>query len=157
MKKKPEHYVNNKEFSLAVDGYAESVKDAEEASQESPVISNYIGECFMNICYRMASKHNFRDYSFKEEMINDGLENCVKAITNYDITTKTRKGPPNAFGYFSLIVHRAFLRRIAKEKRQIEIREKLKKESTFDMVADSDESFSGSSIIEAVKTSHEEW
>jgi len=157
MKNKPEHYVNNKRFSQAVNDYAEAVQLAEKKKTEIPIISDYIGECFMNICYRMASKHNFRDYTYKEEMINDGLENCVKAIINYDITTQTRKGPPNAFGYFSLIVHRAFLRRIAKEKRQADIREKIKGEATLDMCADVGDNFSGDSIMESVKCSHEEW
>ena len=59
----------------------------------------------------------------------DAVENCLKAIENYDINAATRTGKPNAFAYFTQIIWYAFLRRITKEKKQQEIKEKYLSQS----------------------------
>jgi hypothetical protein len=123
-KQKPEHYVNNKEFSEAVEFYVKN--------KEKIPMSNYIGDCFLKIAYKLASKPNFSSYTYKEEMIMDAVENCVKAIGNYDITKTTRTGKPNAFSYFTQITWYAFLRRMQKEKKHQTIREEIIKEFNSD-------------------------
>ncbi len=118
------HYVNNKEFSQSVVDYVTSVNEAREKTQEEPIITEYIGKCFMKIAEGLSHKPNFVGYTYREEMVMDGVENCIKAIMNYDIKKATRTGLPNAFAYFTQIIYFAFLRRIAKEKKQQDIKEK---------------------------------
>lgn len=122
-RRKKEHYVNNKEFSQSVVDYVTSVVKAREAGEDEPIITNYIGECFLKISEGLSHKPNFVSYTYREEMVMDAVENCIKAIMNYDINKATRTGLPNAFAYFTQISYYAFLRRIAKEKRQQDIKE----------------------------------
>jgi len=123
-KKKTEHYVNNKEFSQAVFEYVKYCNEVMEQGNDRPVIPNYIAESFLKICEGFSRKGNFSQYPFREEMVMDAVENCLKAINNFDISKPTRTGLPNAFAYFTQITYYAFLRKIAKEKRQVEIKEK---------------------------------
>ena len=120
-KAKP-HYVNNKEFSLAVVEYVKSVNAAKEAGKEIPKVTNYIASCFMKISEGLSHRPNFVRYTYREEMVMDGVENCLRAINNYNIDTATRTGNPNAFSYFTQICFFAFIRRITKEKKQQEIK-----------------------------------
>lgn len=120
--KESEHYVNNKEFSQAVIAYVLSAKDAEEAGEEPPMVPNYIAECFLRISNRLSYKSNFINYTYRDEMVMDAVENCLKAIRNYNVEAATRSGNPNAFAYFTQISWYAFIRRINKEKRQQEIK-----------------------------------
>lgn len=124
MKRKPQHYVNNKEFSQAVVDYVTSVTEAREKEKDEPKITNYIGTCFLKIAEGLSHKPNFFSYTYREEMVMDAVENSIKAIMNYDIKKATRTGLPNAFAYFTQISYYAFLRRIAKEKKQQEIKER---------------------------------
>lgn len=123
-KDKP-HYVNNREFSEAVEEYVISVRESEQHNQKTPIVTDYIAQCFLNIANGLAHKSNFSRYTFKEEMVMDAVENCLKAIQNYKISTETRTGNPNAFSYFTQISWYAFLRRIAKEKKQVELKNKF--------------------------------
>jgi hypothetical protein len=118
------HYVNNKQFSQSVVDYVTSVVEAREAEKDEPIITEYIGSCFLKIAEGLSHKPNFVGYTYREEMVMDGVENCIKAIMNYDVKKATRTGLPNAFAYFTQIVYFAFLRRIAKEKKQQDIKEK---------------------------------
>jgi len=118
------HYVNNKQFSQSVVDYVTSVNEAREKMVDEPRITEYIGTCFLKIAEGLSHKPNFVGYTYREEMVMDGVENCIKAIMNYDVKKATRTGLPNAFAYFTQIVYFAFLRRIAKEKKQQEIKEK---------------------------------
>jgi len=122
-KDKP-HYVNNKQFSQSVVDYVTSVVEARNVEKDEPVITEYIGTCFLKIAEGLSHKPNFVGYTYREEMVMDAVENCIKAIMNYDIKKATRTGLPNAFAYFTQITYYAFLRRIAKEKKQQEIKEK---------------------------------
>lgn len=116
------HYVNNKEFSQAVVDYVKSVKAAEKAGIEVPRISEYIGRCLLRIAEGLSHKPNFIRYTYREEMVMDAVENCIKAIMNYNVEVATRTGSPNAFAYFTQICYYAFLRRIMKEKKQQDIK-----------------------------------
>ena len=117
------HYVNNKEFSLAVVDYCESAEKArKQKSKNIPIVPDYIAECFLKIAEGLSHKSNFIRYTYREEMVMDAVENCLKAIKIYDIKTATRTGTPNAFAYFTQISWYAFLRRIEKEKKQQDIK-----------------------------------
>ena len=117
------HYVNNKEFSLAVVDYCNRLQKAQkQKSKKIPIVDNYIAECFLKIAEGLSHKSNFIRYTYREEMVMDAVENCLKAIKNYDIDTATRTGTPNAFAYFTQISWYAFLRRIEKEKKQQDIK-----------------------------------
>ena len=146
-----EHYVNNKEFLAAIVAYKQSIKDAETLGKDKPRITNYLGECFLKIATHLSYKPNFVNYMFREDMISDGIENCVQYIHNFNPEKST-----NPFAYFTQIIHYAFLRRIQKEKKQMEIREKIIEKSGYDEVmhVDDDGGYSSdyNSIKEAVQT-----
>ena len=133
-RKRSEHYVNNKEFLYAIVAYKKDIKDAEEAGQPKPVIPRYIGECFLKIATHLSYKPNFVNYMFKDDMVCDGIENCVQYINNFNPEKST-----NPFAYFTQIIHYAFLRRIQKEKKQLEIRQKIIERSGFDEVMTADQ------------------
>jgi len=133
-KDKP-HYVNNKDFSEAVVEYIKTVKEAEASGKEIPKVTNYIAVSFLKIAEGLSHKVNFIRYTYRDEMVMDAVENCLKAIHNYDIEAATRSGNPNAFAYFTQICWYAFLRRIAKEKKQQEIKIKFISQSPFDEFA----------------------
>jgi len=128
-KKKSIHYVNNAEFSNAVVEYVKTVKKAKEEDLPLPQVTEYIAVCFLKICEGLSHRGNFIGYTFREEMVMDAVENCLKAIENYNIEAATRTGKPNAFSYFTQISWYAFLRRIEKEKKQTDIKHKFIAES----------------------------
>jgi len=134
VRKRSEHYVNNKEFLAAIVAYKQSIVDAEGLGQPKPRITNYLGECFLKIATHLSYKPNFVNYMFKDDMICDGIENCVQYINNFNPEKST-----NPFAYFTQIIHYAFLRRIQKEKKQLEIRQKIIERSGFDEVFVADE------------------
>ena len=140
-KKKSEHYVNNKELLEALIVYRTKVAAAKVAGLPKPRITNYLGECFLKIATHLSYKPNFVNYMFRDDMISDGIENCVQYIHNFD-PEKSK----NPFAYFTQIIHYAFLRRIQKEKKQLEIKTKIIERTGFDEVMMIDDSLlSGSS------------
>jgi hypothetical protein len=138
-KKKSEHYVNNKDFYQALVEYNKKVNEAKEKGLPKPRITNYLGDCFLRIANHLAYKPNFVNYMFKDDMICDGIENCVQYIHNFDIERT------NPFAYFTQIVYYAFLRRIAKEKKQLEIKSKIIERCGYDEVFTADVSSMGES------------
>jgi hypothetical protein len=122
MKRKKQNYINNKDFSAAVCEYVEKYNASEN---EKPIVPNYVALGFQQIAEGLSRKPNFIGYSYRDEMVMDAIENCLKAIRNYNIEAATRSGKPNAFAYFTQICYYAFLRRIAKEKKQKEIKDEL--------------------------------
>jgi hypothetical protein len=124
-KKKPSDYINNKRFSKAVCDYVEECNKAKAAGEEIPIVTNYIALGFDQIATGLSRKPNFAGYSYKDEMVMDAIENCLRAIKNYNIEAATRTGNPNAFAYFTQISYYAFLRRINKEKKQQEIKNEI--------------------------------
>lgn len=123
-KKRSIHYVSNADFSQAVVEYVSKVNEAQKNQSKIPTVPNYIAQCFLRIAEGLSHKSNFIRYTYREEMVMDGVENCLKAVLNYNIEAATRTGKPNAFSYFTQIIWFAFLRRIAKEKKQQDIKMK---------------------------------
>lgn len=121
-KRKSIHYVNNADFSSAVVEYVTVVQKAKADEITLPIVPDYIAQCFLKIAEGLSHKSNFIRYTYREEMVMDAVENCLKAIENYNLEAATRTGKPNAFAYFTQISWYAFLRRIAKEKKQQDIK-----------------------------------
>ena len=147
-----EHYVNNKEFSQAVVDYVRSVNESRDNNNEEPLIPDYIGRCFLKICEGLSHKPNFIGYTYREEMVMDAVENCIKAIMNYNVDKATRTGLPNAFAYFTQISYFAFLRRIAKEKKQQDIKERYIAYAGADAFADFDSEMPNSDSDNIINT-----
>ena len=137
-RKRSEHYVNNKEFLAALIKYREDKEIAVLQNKPKPPIPRYIGECFLKIANHLSFKPNFVNYMFKEDMISDGIENCVQYIHNFN-----PEKSQNPFAYFTQIIHYAFLRRIQREKRQLEIKNKILERSGFSEVFTDDNSVDG--------------
>jgi len=150
-KRKSIHYVNNAEFSEAVVKYVEKVRDAKVNNQNLPIVPNYIAQCFLRIAEGLSHKSNFIRYTYREEMVMDAVENCLKAIENYNLEAATRTGKPNAFAYFTQITWYAFLRRIAKEKKQQDIKMKYLSRSGIENFIDNELDAGGMSdtVVEA--------
>ena len=121
--KKSNDYINNKKFSEEVMKYVEECNRCKENGEEVPIVPNYIALGFNQIAEGLSHRPNFISYSYRDEMVMDAVENCLKAIRNYNIKAATRTGNPNAFAYFTQISYYAFLRRIAKEKKQQDIKD----------------------------------
>jgi len=128
-RKQKQHYVDNQEFLAAIIKYKEEVDLAKIKGLDKPRVNNYIGGCFLKIATHLSYKPNFINYMYKDDMICDGIENCIQYIDNFN-PEKSR----NPFAYFTQIVYFAFLRRIAKEKRQMDIKEKIIERSGYDEV-----------------------
>lgn len=96
--------------------YQQKCKEASEAGKVDPVASNYIGECIFHIANKYSTKGKFFGYTnlWKEEMIYDGIENCIK----YGLKNYNPQKYSNPFAYFTEIIHWSFIRRIKREKRE---------------------------------------
>ena len=132
------HYVNNAEFSQAVVDYVTTVQEAKKNEQQLPIVPDYIASCFLRIAEGLSHKSNFIRYTYREEMVMDAVENCLKAIENYNLEAATRTGKPNAFAYFTQITWYAFLRRIAKEKKQQDIKLKYLSKADISVFLDNE-------------------
>lgn len=121
------HYVNNADFLVAISEHRTKIQHAKDNNLQPPQVSNYIGECILKIATHLSYKPNFINYSYREEMISDGIENCLQYIHNFDPTKSN-----NPFAYFTQIIYYAFLRRIAKEKKQTYIKGKLIQDMPFE-------------------------
>ena len=122
-------YVNNADFLAAIVEMRAKKQEAEEKGLPKPIVSNYIGECILKIATHLSYKPNFINYSYRDEMISDGIENCLQYIDNFNPEKST-----NPFAYFTQIIYYAFLRRIQREKKQLEIKTKILERSGFDEV-----------------------
>ena len=132
-RKAKQHYINNQDFLEALIVYRRSVEDAKQKGLPKPIVSRYIGECFLKIANHLSYRPNFINYMYKEDMICDGIENCIQYIDNFD-PEKSK----NPFAYFTQIIYYAFLRRIAKEKRQMDIKDKLIEKTGYDQLFSGD-------------------
>jgi len=126
-KKKPEHYVNNKEFLQAMILYKKSVNKAIKTKITNPPVPDYIGECFLKIANHLSYRPNFINYTYRDDMISDGIENCLQYLNNFN----PRKSN-NPFAYFTQIIYYAFIRRIQKEKKQVTIKHRMIQEANYD-------------------------
>ena len=120
------NYIDNKTFYEAIKQYKQTVKEAEQQNKVKPIVPNYLGECILLIANRLATKPNFINYSYRDEMIADGIENCIMYIDNFDPEKST-----NPFAYFTQIIYFAFLRRIQKEKKHLYIKHQVYKNSAI--------------------------
>ena len=137
-KKQGAHYVNNADFSQAVVDYVTEADNAKKNKVEVPKVPDYVAECFLRIAEGLSHKSNFSRYTYREEMVMDAVENCLKAINNYNLEAATRTGKPNAFAYFTQISWFAFLRRIAKEKKQQDVKLRYLEKSGIENFVDLD-------------------
>ena len=119
MTKKTKHYINNPDFLQALIDYKTKCDEAKKSGKPEPIVPNYIGECFIKIAEHLSRKPNFVSYSFRDEMIADGIENCIMYFRNFDPTKSN-----NPFAYFTQIIYFAFLRRITREKKQLYVKYK---------------------------------
>src|SRR5210317_1699813 len=126
-KTEKEHYVNNKEFLAAMIEYKKSVAEAEKKKKPKPPVTDYIGECFLKIANHLSYRPNFINYTFRDDMISDGIENCLQYLDNFNPETSS-----NPFAYFTQIIYYAFIRRIQKEKKQITIKQRMIAEANYD-------------------------
>ncbi len=124
---KKEHYVNNKEFLEAMIEYKAKCKKAAARGRKNPPVTNYIGECFLKIANHLSYRPNFINYTFRDDMISDGIENCLQYLGNFNPDKSN-----NPFAYFTQIIYYAFVRRIQKEKKQTTIKHKLIQDANYD-------------------------
>ena len=134
IEKPPAHYIDNKLFLEALLDYKHQVEDAKAKGLEKPVLSRYLGECFIKIATHLSYKSNFINYTYKSEMISDGIENCLVAADKFDPEKSS-----NPFAYYTQIVFFAFVRRIQKEKKQSAIKYKLLENIDIDQIVSQSE------------------
>ena len=126
-KQKKEHYVNNAEFLEGMKAYKKRCRDAKKAGKPKPPVDNYLGSCFLKIANHLSYRPNFINYTFRDDMISDGIENCLQYLDNFN-PAKSK----NPFAYFTQIIFYAFVRRIQKEKKQVTIKHKLIMDNNLD-------------------------
>ena len=126
-KKKSVHYVSNKEFLQTMIEYKDRCDKADKRKRKRPPVTNYIGECFLKIANHLSYRPNFINYTFRDDMISDGIENCLQYLNNFN-----PKKSNNPFAYFTQIIYYAFIRRIQKEKKQANIKYKMIEEAGID-------------------------
>ena len=129
-KKSKEHYVSNKDFLAAMVVYKKMCKQAKKEGLPHPPVTDYIGTCFLKIANHLSYRPNFINYTFRDDMISDGIENCLQYLDNFDPDKSN-----NPFAYFTQIIYYAFIRRIQKEKKQTTIKHKILLDSNFDDMA----------------------
>ena len=130
-KQKP-HYVDNKKFLVAMTEWRLKYDKAEKAKRKQPAVTNYIGECFLKIANHLSYRPNFINYTYRDDMISDGIENCLQYMSNFNPNKSN-----NPFAYFTQIIYYAFIRRIQKEKKQQDVKAKLIANSGAEMMMDS--------------------
>lgn len=113
------HYVDNKQLYKVLVEYKQARIANKQEGKKDPPIPNYVGHCLLQIATRLSYKPNFANYPFREEMVGDGIENCINYLNNFDPDKSN-----NPFAYFTQIIYYAFLRRIDREKRQLYIKHK---------------------------------
>lgn len=123
-RKKPVPYVNNKVFLEAIVKYKAELREAEDSGEEAPRVPKYIGECIYQIANRLAFRPNFINYSYRDEMISDGLEVAIAVVDKFNPEKSS-----NPFAYFTQVIYFAFIRRIHREKRQTYVKYKVMQNS----------------------------
>ena len=114
-KSKPEHYVNNKEFLAAMVEYRKSVTRAERKKEAKPPVTDYIGSCFLKIANHLSYRPNFINYTYRDDMISDGIENCLQYLDNFNPDKSN-----NPFAYFTQIIYYAFIREFKKKRNKLQ-------------------------------------
>lgn len=150
MNEKPKHYVNNEKFLEEIKVFRLEVIEAKQSDKPRPRVPNYIGECLFKIATHLARKPNFSNYTFKEDMVSDGVENCLLYIDNFD-----PEKSQNPFAYFTQIIYYAFLRRIQKEKKHLYIKYKsMQNQIINSLIENNGEDFVSSNLNGAMHDSY---
>ena len=153
-KQKP-HYVDNKKFLEAMIEYRNKCIRAEEKNRKKPDVTNYIGECFLKIANHLSYRPNFINYTYRDDMISDGIENCLQYMSNFNPEKSN-----NPFAYFTQIIYYAFIRRIQKEKKQMQVKSKLIQnagvENMMDQLAGDDQVYQSAMLDFLQRNSKEE-
>ena len=153
-KEKP-HYVDNKKFLQAMIEYRDKCNKAEEKGRKKPEVTNYIGECFLKIANHLSYRPNFINYTYRDDMISDGIENCLQYMSNFNPDKSN-----NPFAYFTQIIYYAFIRRIQKEKKQMQVKSKLIQnagvENMMDQLAGDDKVYQSAMLDFLQRNSKEE-
>ena len=144
-KRRKNNFIDNKEMYAAFVDYRKKVDAAKEAGEPKPIIPRYIGKCFLDIAEHLSMRPNFSNYMYRQDMVMDAVENCVVYCANFD-----REKSKNPFSYFTQVCWYAFIRRIGKEKRQIEICDKIISKSGFEEFFEGD-AMGSSSEYNAIK------
>jgi len=126
-RKRSAHYVDNKKFLQAMIEYKDKCDKAEKRNRKAPPVTNYIGECFLKIANHLSYRPNFINYTFRDDMISDGIENCLQYLKNFNPAKSN-----NPFAYFTQIIYYAFIRRIQKEKKQTSIKYRMIEQGNID-------------------------
>ena len=126
-RKRKNNFIDNKEFYAAMKAYITSIEEAKDRGEPKPRIPRYIGKCFLDIAEHLSTRPNFSNYMYRQDMVMDAVENCVVCCNRFDPTKSS-----NPFSYFTQVCWYAFIRRIGKEKKQIEICDKLISKSGFE-------------------------
>ena len=124
------HYVDNKKFLSAMVEHRLKCQKAEDKKRKPPEVTNYIGECFLKIANHLSYRPNFINYTYRDDMISDGIENCLQYMSNFNPEKSN-----NPFAYFTQIIYYAFIRRIQKEKKQTTIKQRMIQEANYDDMA----------------------
>jgi hypothetical protein len=134
---KPEHYVDNKKFYEALVEYRKQITD----ENPNPPIPAFIVECVSKIGHGLAMKPNYANYSYLDDMILDGLEDCIRYIKSFNPEKSN-----NPFSYFTQATACAFWRRIKKEKKESYIKHKLYERMSVELQLNNEDSFGSTSI-----------
>ena len=137
---KKQHYVDNKLFFAEMQKWKKDIAEQEEVDDLPPMVTEYMGECFYKIATHLSYRPNFINYTYREEMIGDGIENCIRYAKNFN-PEKSK----NPFAYFTQIIYYAFIRRITKEKKQTSIKQKIidnTSTKTYDIMEGDDDVYS---------------
>ena len=142
MEQKKPHYVDNKLFFAEMEKWKSEIAESDEVDDQPPMVTEYMGECFYKIATHLSYRPNFINYTYREEMIGDGIENCIRYAKNFN-PEKSK----NPFAYFTQIIYYAFIRRITKEKKQTSIKQKIIDNTatkTYDIMEGDDDVYSNS-------------
>ena len=137
---KKQHYVDNKLFFAEMQKWKEEINEQEQVDDLPPMVTEYMGDCFQKIATHLSYRPNFINYTYREEMIGDGIENCIRYAKNFN-PDKSK----NPFAYFTQIIYYAFIRRITKEKKQTSIKQKIidnTSTKTYDIMEGDDDVYS---------------
>ena len=126
------HYVDNRKFLQAMVDWRSKCEKASKLKRKDPAVTNYIGECFLKIANHLSYRPNFINYTYRDDMISDGIENCLQYMNNFN-----SKKSSNPFAYFTQIIYYAFIRRIQKEKKQQDVKAKLISNTGVELMMDS--------------------
>ena len=140
MEQKKQHYVDNKLFFVEMQKWKAEIDESDEVDDLPPMVTEYMGDCFQKIATHLSYRPNFINYTYREEMIGDGIENCIRYAKNFN-PEKSK----NPFAYFTQIIYYAFIRRITKEKKQTSIKQKIidnTSTKTYDIMEGDDDVYS---------------